>query len=191
MYKYILISALVLIGAFPNIVHNADRELGMADYIVKYLEVFPNLTFTEVRAAVRRESRDNPKTKVHERTVNDFSWGPLCVRSKTLYGMGFKGSPEKMKTWETGLYWGMKYMSLCKTRARASILAEYGVADEHLIRRRMYSLYNAGNLYFTTVIEDGKEHRVYRNRAYVRYCEHYYWKYLKYDPKIAKVGKVG
>lgn len=184
MHKYILMCALAIILVYPTEAKNEVRELGMADYICEYLKIFDNLEFAEVRAAVKHESGDNPENITPEPTVNDKSWGPLCVRTKTLRGMGFKGDPHELLNWKVGLYWGMKYMSICKSRAKRSVIAELGVADQHVIRRRMFSLYNAGNLYFKTVVEDGKHKKVYRNRNYVTKCEYYYWRYLPSARKL-------
>lgn len=189
MYKYILMLALLVVMLSPIPAQNAETTDGMTEYILEYLNVFPNLTYTEVRAGVKHESNDTPCLITEEPNVHDISVGPLQVRTKTLRGMGYTGPIEKMLTWKVGLYWGMKYMSICKKRAKKSVIDELGVADEHIIRRRMYSLYNAGNLYFKTVYEDGKHQKVYKNRNYVKKCEYYYWLYLRTGCKLTNIKR--
>lgn len=189
MYKYILTFALLMVMLSPSPAQNAETTYGMDDYILEYLSIFPNLTYTEVRAGIKHESNDTPDLITEEKNVRDQSVGGLQVRIKTLRGMGYTGPIKNMLTWKVGLYWGMKYMNLCKNRARKSVLTEFGAIDEHIVRRRMYSLYNAGNLYWKIVYEDGKHQKVYKNRDYVKRCEQYYWLFLRTGCKLTPIKR--
>src|SRR5271157_2635856 len=177
MYKYIATFAILMIMIFPARAHNADRPKNMYDYITEYLTIFDNLEFTEVVAEIQHESKNDQTLVTYESKVHDYSWGGLQVRGRTLRDMGYKGDFHNMLNWKVGLYWGMKYMSICKKRAKRSVLKEYGILDKNIIRKRMFSLYNAGGLYFKMIFEDGIWKKVFCNREYVKRCEYYYQKF--------------
>ena len=165
----------------------------MVSYTFEYLKVFTNLEFSDVATTLEQESQFNEKCKTWEPNVRDYSWGAPQVRGKTAGGMGCK-DPKKLLTWKYGLYYGMKYLSICKDKAKRTCMQDYGYVNSDIVRRRMHSMYNAGNLYWKTIIENGEKKKVYRNRRYVIECEYIYWRNLeKYEEvvKLVKLSKQG
>lgn len=176
----------------PLETQNAPRSKNYIEWIIEYQKTFKNLELAEVMTIIKRESHFNQKCKTWEANVRDYSYGPMQVRGSTAKSIGYTGPLEKLLSWETGLYWGMKYLSYCKDRATRSVLEEsIALTDEeclsnaapdlHAIRKRMFSLYNAGNLYYRTDTVDGVEQKNYINHQYVLYCEQKYWFYYRYN----------
>lgn len=151
------------------------------DYIVKYLEIFPNLEYAEVSAVIQKESNGRSNLITYEKSVNDYSYGIMQVRGKTLRSMGFTGDFKEILNYEYGLYWGMKFLSICKENVTRDYLRTYKVIDKNIIRKRTFATYNAGGVYW----KNGHEGKKYINHSYVRGCEWYYWKLSKYN-KISK-----
>lgn len=199
MFKFWLVVVIALIVALPSYVHNEELKFvdpfeNLDEYQEQhpemwaaqlecmlqaklYLEYFSNLTMAEVMAVVKKESRFNPNTKFHEKNVNDYSYGPMQVRLKTARGMGFKGTPKQLQTWKYGMWYGMMYLSIQKSRAEKQVLKKYGTAHKFIIRKRMFSMYNAGNLRMKWIRVRGNWEKTYSNHSYVHACERNFYRY--------------
>lgn len=178
-FKFFIAIILVFQFIYPLATRNEVRDKNCIEWIATYQKIFPNLEIAEVMTVIHKESRFIISCKTWEAKVKDFSWGPMQIRGKTARQIGYNGPLEELLTWETGLYWGMKYLSQCKARAVKSVTLSYGVPDPTIIRKRTFSLYNAGNLYFRWYTIDGVKEKHYANRPYVVYCEQKYWRFLK------------
>ena len=174
MWKHILAIAFTFVAIFPSAGYDSTltsvSELDF--YMAKYLKDFSNLEVAEVLAVIQRESRFRPKTVTLERKVRDKSYGPMQVRLKTARGMGFTGTPEDLCTWREGLYWGMRYLSYAKKVAQKT-LRYASESNTHVLRRRMFAIYNSGGVYWQDGVVGGK----YINSIYVHACERNYWKF--------------
>jgi hypothetical protein len=174
----LLVAILFFFFLFPGFTNESTRPADQITYLSKYLELFPNLELAEVLAVIWKESRCNPTLKFYEATVNDYSYGPMQVRLRTARGLGFTGKPKDLLTWEHGLYYGMKYLSFCKTNATKTYLKENGVLNKHIVRKRTFASYNAGGVYYK--VDDVGE-QVYINRDYVLECDNTYWRHYRYN----------
>lgn len=147
-----------------------DRE--MVVYIAQYLSFFPNLEFAEVVAVINQESSFRSDVVAYESNVQDYSYGPMQIRLNTARWLGFSGDPELLRTWEYGLFYGMRYLSLNKRRAVNSF-REGEVPTDARIRKRMFSMYNAGGLYWERGYNTS-----YINTSYVHSTLRYYYKFI-------------
>jgi len=147
---------------------------GCVYYVDLYLKQFPNLTLEEVTATVEQESNFNPKLKCIEKKVRDVSHGPMQVRGKTLRKTLYYAGPlDAVCSWELGLYYGMQYLSYCK-----SVAAKLS-SDSETIRRHMWARYNGGTYYYT---QNNNGDWIYINENYIRACEKNFKEFSSYLP---------
>lgn len=155
---------------------STERVKTAPDYIIQYLDTFSNLEYAEVLAIMQRESCGKPNLVVYENKVKDYSYGPMQVRGKTLRYLGFNGDFNEILNYEAGIYWGMKFLSICKETVTKDYLKTYNEINKHEIRRRTFATYNAGGVYW----QDDNPNQ-YINHSYVRDCEWNYWRFVRYD----------
>lgn len=175
---YFILVPILLILVSPQISNEAVYKVKtMHDYIEQYLKLFPNLEYAEVLAVINRESGGKADLVTYEKSVKDYSYGPMQVRGKTLRAMGFRGDFRRILNYEDGIYWGMKFLSICKENVTREYLKTHKVKNKNAIRKRTFATYNAGGVYWRT----GYEGEKYINHSYVRACEWHYWKLYKYN----------
>lgn len=183
LYKLTLLTFLLIALVPYSTSSKPDANKSMIDYVLAYLKVFPNLEFADVMSTIIRESNGNVKCKTWESRVNEYSYGPLQILGSTARLKGYKGPLDGLCSWETGLYYGMAFLSDCKHKATKMVNQDPLSKDlsplvkERKIRAHMYAMYNAGRVCW----KKGHEGEKYTNHDYVVECEYLYWRYKKFD----------